>query len=1146
MFGSFSKRSFLPLLLLSGLVAATTGQSLSDKLAEDESFYTNYAKDLYSRLRIEKDVIGRYDGFGEHITDGVQLYRLSNSNLRVNNQREREGEGDSVAYSSSVEFQKKDFYEKFSNLVITQDAVGGNKMAFLVGDQITTKFTPLTFNKTNFKGIRFDLWSTGLQFSGLLARPHPGVVSEKDTERKYSLVDYPADESSLPSHYYDRGLRGDRDFSNVSPYGDYEWLWALHAENNIANKVDVGLTYINHHRSNVKEGEKWFRGDIPRAWMPEEVHFEFYDNTPLDTTDAGVYVHDMRMFVNGKEVEARSQYVGRFRQVRIGEETGQLNIKELPTTQPLSGQLPIIVAFAIDPRFWQFKGTSQSLGSTRDIKDLSFKYSVAGNYLVFSSTDKQIPLAIGGKANLQTGEIYYEHPTKSIKDIYDEDLKRGASPKSIDSPEKLYSTTYFGEYIAKSVHPISVSASEFTSAAADGGAGIRKNPARYNYRHHDYRYAVNVSSQTLGLNFRGELAGTKFGGELALNLNQRMLPGNDDSRQNTAKWVGVLNAERALGKNFGIDGDVYYIAPQWRTSLGGLQTSRYFSKTTYTTTDDDQQGYYDYKKHPRPFTSGWNNIDDNDDNDAFVESDRRRYPSDLHAKDDRDKFYDDGTLKWQRNGEVLVEEMDLPTALHGGDRFHLAYDDPDGVIASKHDRNINGIPDYLEDFLLYSSDPPAFELGNDLNNNGIPDWEDDDILPDYGYSVGYVITSDGIVTQGIRGLRLNLRWFPPLSNTTIDFGATIEGINDRDLVLETVGADEGEAGTTEGRSLVGHITAKREILKRSQGIQYEIGNELRAVRDGIRNDAVKFRGSTFESSEEYDVTYLYYTDPLKFRQALVDNFAATVVYNNIPNFEYIARLKLGVQKHFSLTNDQPGTDGKFYNVYTLYDPTSLAHEYRGEWEDYPDRFVGDLHLVNRFQYRFTFDYEYDDWRRVFNALNRLEIVPQYKLGLSVNREISGPGSQDPRDLEANLRWFKGIDLTSSEDWDRKIDEYTWEKIDSARIEWYNYELFNSSYLLNVPIARVNYRIAENTKFELGVQWARYMDFLSPEKNARDLDVLAQIVSKANYKGHSVTFFLGARRSNTYYDVNVHNPVLGLGNQFDEKYYQFFAKIYSGT
>ncbi len=1146
MFGSVGEKSFLSLLLLNCLFSSVISQSLSDKLAEDESFYSNYAKDLYSRLRIEKDVIGRYDGFGEHITDGVQLYRLSNSNLRVDNDREREGQGDSVAHSSSVEFQKSDFYEKFSNLVVTQDAVGGNKMAFLIGDQISTRFTPLTFNKTNFKGVRFDLWSTGLKFTGLLARPWPGVVSEKDTDEKTSEVEFPADESSLPQSYYSRGIRGDRDFSRVSPYGDYEWLWALHAENTIANKIDLGLTYINHHVSDVRKGEKWIKGDIPVGWMPEEVHFEFYDNTPLDTMDAGVYVHSMQMYVNGREVEPRSQHVNRFRLVRVGEDNGHLNIKALPIDQPRSGQLPIIVAFSIDPRYWQFKGTNESLSSKRDIKELAFKYSVAGNYIVFVSTDRQIPLSIAGDFNTQTGEIHYRNPQKSIKDIYDRDLPNNAEANQGSFAEREFAATYFGDYIAKSAHPISVSDADFRKASSNGGAGIRANPKRYNYRTYDYRYGIEVSSQTFGLNFRGELGGTKFGGEVALNIKQDMLPGVEESRVNTSKWVGVLNAERSLGKNFGIDGDVYYIAPQWRTSLGGLQTSRFFSKTRYTTYNDDDKGYPDYLRHPRPFTSGWNNIDDNDDNDAFVESDRRRYPSDLHANNDKNKFYDDGTLKWQRNQEQLVNGFELPTALGKQDRFNTGYDDPDGVIASKHDRNINGIPDYLENFLLYSSDPPAFELGNDLNNNGIPDWEDDDILPDYGYSVGYVITSDGIKTQGIKGLRLNLRWLPPLDHTTIDFGATMEGINDRDLVLETVGKDEGDAGTSDGRSLVGHITAKREVLRRSQGIQYEIGNEIRAMRDGIRNDAVKFLGSTSESSEEYDVTYMYYTDPMKFRQALVDNFAASIVYNNIPSFEYIFRLKLGVQKHFSLENDAPGTDGKFYNVYTLYNPEDLNPQYRGEWEEYPDRLVGDLHLVNRFSYRIGFDFEFEDWRRGFNALNRLEIVPQYKIGYSMNREFKGPGAEDPRDLETNLRWFKGIDPNSSEDWETEIDEYTWEKIDSAGIEWYNYRLFNETYLLNVPIARINYRIAENTRFEFGLQWARYLDFLSPEENFKEMDMLAQIVSQANYKGHQVTFFLGARQRNTYWDVNAFNPALGLGNEYDRKNYQFFAKIYSGN
>ncbi|MBD3240308.1 MAG: hypothetical protein GF331_06955, partial [Chitinivibrionales bacterium] len=194
-------------LLWSSLVAVLAfgaqGQSLTDKLEEEESFYENYGKEPYAKLKMEKDVVGHYDEFGEHIVDGVHLYTLGNESKKLTND-----EVDSVDYSKSDEYQKNNFYEQFSNLVVTQDAIGGIKTSFLIGDQITTRFTPLTFNKTNFKGIRWDWWSSGLKFSALLTRTRPGwTATMKDDGTGHALVEYPITTESFPGDYYEQGMK---------------------------------------------------------------------------------------------------------------------------------------------------------------------------------------------------------------------------------------------------------------------------------------------------------------------------------------------------------------------------------------------------------------------------------------------------------------------------------------------------------------------------------------------------------------------------------------------------------------------------------------------------------------------------------------------------------------------------------------------------------------------------------------------------------------------------------------------------------------------------------------------------------------------------------------------------------------------------
>lgn len=1127
-------------------------QSLTDKLSEEESFYRNYGKETYSKLKIEKDKIGLYDEFGEHVTDGVHLYDLRNRTVTLSSNRE--GVKDSMLVSESDEFQKKDFFEKFSNLVITQDAIGGTKSSFLVGDQITTKFSPLTFNKTNFRGIRWDLWSTQVQFSALLSRTRPGFLAKKERDGS-ALVQYPLSPESFPSEYYnDRGpsvpggIVGRNDFSHKSPYGDYDWLWAMHGRTNVAGKVDVGASVINHHRSDVRKGEKWFSGDVPREWMPEAIHFEFFDATPLNRGDAGVYVRDVRMRVNGRAVEAMPQHSGRFRRVFVGSQDSILLPGDLPFRRAQTGHVPIIVEFKMDPQFWRYVDGGTKPSDISGIKSVAFSYTIAGNYLVFASTSKQIPLAIKGTLDQQTDEVEYEHIDKSVEDIYfgseRAPIKIGAESESW-FPEG-FSTTYFGEYIRKSPKLLSMKYEDF-DAAVQSGRLLRDSPRNretYNLYTYTYRYDINISSVTAGIDFNGELGGVDFSGELAMNQREDKLPGSDESRRTATRLVGTFRGEKELGKQFGLSGDFYYISPDWQTNLVDLQTSRYFKETDYKMWHDQEDpAIKDYLVYPKPLGNNWNNIDDNDDGDAFVESDRRRYPSDL-SNDDQGKFHADGTLNFQE-----AELVRLPSDMY------ITYDDPDGVIASKDDRNRNGVPDYTEDFLLFSADPPVFELGIDQNNNGVPDYEDDDILPDYWqgdigsggrHSVGYYVTADGIKTQGIQGLNLDLRW-TPLQDYNVDFGVVAETVLDHDLngIADAWEDGKGEpADFFDGKSFVGYINAQREVLKRSRGIQYDIGNELRLVRDAIRNDAITSVGLNVDG--DYEVSYFYELDQLDYRQAVVDNIVGNITYTNIRNLEYSFHGKLGAQKRLPIDRD-------YYTEYSFFDPVAERTVFDSRWQPYHDRFIGELFLSKRLSYRIGFNNAYEDWRRVFNPLNRLEIIPQYKLSFFGSRELVGPTERDPRDLERHIRF----DISGPEgEPDGVIDSTydnvgdTLEHVSDARIAANEYRQNNSSIFLNVPLLRANYKIAENTQFQLGMQWLRTVDFITPEANSLGLTTVGQIVSRANYKGYNVTLHIGAKWYRMNYDINFQDPVLlqtaRTGRRFDRRGWEFFAQIFSGT
>jgi hypothetical protein len=539
-------------------------QSLTDKLSEEQSFYKNYGRETYSLLKIEKDVVGLYDFFGEHITDGIRVYDLTNKASIASSKSA--GVKDSMLYSTVSEEQKQDFYEKFQNLVVTQDAIGGMKTSFLVGNQITTKFTPLTFNMTNFRGLRWDIWTSGVQFSALLSKSRPGALAKKDVD-VLSTVTYPLDYgSSFPPTPDGVGFSGGKlDYSSRSPADDYDLLWSVHAENSIANKVDVGVTYVNHHVSDVRESEKWFDGNIARNWIPSHIHFEFYDATPEDTLDAGVFVDNVVMQVNGTEVVAKPQYQGKYMRVFVGDRDGKLLPRDLPIARPQNGRVPVIVEFKIDPEFYQGKESQKPVvDKFTDVRSVSFTYKVAGNYLVFVSTDRMIPLGIMGEQDPQTGKVVYDSITKSVGEIYERNLAISEFPP--DDPGSLvykFSTTYFGDYICRSPKLLSIGDQDLRNAFNKPVREAMYNnenekalyKEKYNYRSYNYEYEINSSSVTYGVNFKGDLGGIKFSGEAAINRNTKMFPGSGKSKKTDTRLAATLKAERELPFKLGISGE---------------------------------------------------------------------------------------------------------------------------------------------------------------------------------------------------------------------------------------------------------------------------------------------------------------------------------------------------------------------------------------------------------------------------------------------------------------------------------------------------------------------------------------------------------------------------------------------------------------
>jgi hypothetical protein len=128
-------------------------------------------------------------------------------------------------------------------------------------------------NKLNFQGVRWDIWTSSLKFTTVMSRTRPFIMAQNDIsgrsyigfdrtdlknwqgvktgdllpDEEYIRLNAAGSQTEFPGRRDGWILQYDKwsDFSNKSVYGDYDILWGLHGQTNIANIADVVNT--NHH-----------------------------------------------------------------------------------------------------------------------------------------------------------------------------------------------------------------------------------------------------------------------------------------------------------------------------------------------------------------------------------------------------------------------------------------------------------------------------------------------------------------------------------------------------------------------------------------------------------------------------------------------------------------------------------------------------------------------------------------------------------------------------------------------------------------------------------------------------------------------------------------------------------------------------------
>jgi len=257
-----------------------------------------------------------------------------------------------------------------------------------------------------------------------------------------------------------------------------------------------------------------------------------------------------------------------------------------------------------------------------------------------------------------------------------------------------------------------------------------------------------------------------------------------------------------------------------------------------------------------------------------------------------DPGYTTNYFGWGSNSD-RDEEYNLDRTPSGSDgnpfdsgTFHLVEDDDDnddwpdsidfdGVLPQADDRDLNGVLDFQEDFLIFDADPPVFDDLVDLDNNGVIDSLEDDFEPDYEYGIDR------------EGYHVNAQW-DLFDNMTLQFGWLNESEvssarrNDTKYLQFNFQRDVAELGT------------------------FNLQNRLRIVKDDIPDYSITLRVGVLDVEE--------LPDKLDFFDARENTTTLQFLYNAIPNLtvELKYLLTLGSQSEPSaervIAPDDPTTE----------------------------------------------------------------------------------------------------------------------------------------------------------------------------------------------------------------------------------------------
>ncbi|MEE3258312.1 MAG: hypothetical protein VX293_03795 [Candidatus Latescibacterota bacterium] len=216
--------------------------------------YTNYAKESYLRY-IDRNQEGFYfyDSFGDLITRGRLVYDW----------RQRQP----LTFEAS-EVTKPGFYQSwFDRMVIASDQSGDYSYSIMIGDEINTTLTPMTFRKAGFNGVAISAANNNVQLTGLFSRISNPII---------------AIDAEIPTR----------------PASHFTNLMAGRIEAAVNNSLMLGATFVNaHNGTGARESfeDNPFKGLLTGGQVDQRqtlLVVRLSDDSPEDGVGGGVLFRD--------------------------------------------------------------------------------------------------------------------------------------------------------------------------------------------------------------------------------------------------------------------------------------------------------------------------------------------------------------------------------------------------------------------------------------------------------------------------------------------------------------------------------------------------------------------------------------------------------------------------------------------------------------------------------------------------------------------------------------------------------------------------------------------------------------------------------------------------------------------------------------